>query len=114
MKTLNFTDRLSYLAWRKEWKAAYAQVSHDIPRTKNEFKTVQRTVVMAEVGSANYRYFVPYIDGKHLGASYYDPMRKLDRYRQEANHLLELLILAKEKSGIQRAAMIAERFPEAV
>lgn len=115
LNELNFTDRLTYLAWRKEWKAAYAKISVDIRAKKNEYKTCQRKVVFAIVNEGKpWQQLVPTYDGKPLtyNCGYAVAFNDWRCAHHEANTLLELLIAAKEKSGKQRAAMIAERFPE--
>lgn len=116
MKTLNFTDRLTYLAWRKEWKAAYAQLSVDIPRLKNEFKTNQRKIEYVKMDADKpWGWIRPYIDGKQLGSvNYYNSVWTLAQARSDANEMLELLKLAKKKSGEQRAAMIESMLPKEV
>lgn len=117
LNELNFTDRLTYLAWRKEWKAAYAKISVDIRVKKNEYKTHQRKVVFAIVNEGKpWQYLAPMYDDKPLSynCGYFVAFNAWRDARREAIDLLELLAAAKEKSGEQRAAMIAERFPETV
>lgn len=114
MKTLNFTDRLTYLAWRKEWKAAYAQVSVDIRTKRNEFKACQRKIVFVRVDAGKtWAYDKPTYDGKSLYSSgYIVACRAWQQAQREANRLLSLLSQAKEKSGEQRAAMVLAMTPE--
>ena len=115
MKTLNFTDRLSYLAWRKEWKAAYKQISQDIRNSKAAYKVQQRRVVIAIVNAGKpWQANEPTIDGERLlfCKEYSGTFNIWKRNVATANELLELLIKAKEKSAEQRKKMVAERFPE--
>lgn len=112
MKTLNFTDRLTYLAWRKEWKAAYAELSLNIRQTKPKYKELQRQITFGVVGEGKpWQYMQPQFDGKPLSSSsaVYVTQMKLGQMRYLANEMMELLGKAKEKSGVQRAAMIAEK-----
>ena len=115
MKTLNFTDRLTYLAWREEWKAAYAELSLNIRQTKPMYKELQRQITFAVVAAGKpWQHNQPQFEGKPLSflSAPYVTQMKLCQMRYIANEMIELLGKAKVKSGVQRAAMIAERFPE--
>lgn len=108
MKDLNFNDRISYLAWRKEWKTTYKQVSKDIRESKNAWKSEQRKVT---VKMDSYGYNIPTIEGKALYSSptYYKTLRQLVMFKSNASELLKLLADAKEKSRVQREANLIER-----
>ena len=107
MKELNFNDRETYLTWRKEWKAHYAQLSVNIRTKKNEYKGCQRKVVFAIVGAGKpWEGVAPYYEDKPLDyrSGYMVAFRAWQEDRQEARDMLELLGKAKEKSRIQWAA----------
>lgn len=116
MKTLNFTDRLSYIAWRKEWREAYAQISLAIPRNKNLFKSAQRRIEMVERKSGTFSWFEPRINGAYLRKDqvYADSQDALIELRKKAKEMLEIRAESKVKSAKQRAEMIATKTPEAV
>lgn len=105
MKTLNFTDRISYLAWRKEWKMAYANLSLNIRQTKPKFKELQRRIEFRVMNEGKYQWIDPYFDGKPLDyrSEHHTVLYELDRMRRHANEMLELLVMAKDKSREQRA-----------
>jgi hypothetical protein len=105
MKTLNFNDRITYLAWKKEWKAEYAALSQSIRETKPKFKTLQRQIVFAKVNEGKWNeYVVPYFDGKILGyaSEHHKVMKEIDNMRLRAWSMLNLLGDAKMKSCKQR------------
>jgi len=107
MKTLNFNDRISYLRWKIQWIDAYAALSNDIRRQKNEFKAAQRKLTFGIVNEGKpWQYIAPYFDGKLLGyqKGYYEPLGDWQRSRQAARDMLELLGKAKEKCRAQWAA----------
>ena len=110
MKTLNFTDRLSYLTWRNEWKACYKTLSSDIRLLKQAWKGEQRkvTVVFKEnKSSPMWSYYEATYEGKSLCFSkpYYAVLSDLERTRRQARDMMEILEQAKEKSKILRNAM---------
>lgn len=112
MKTLNFNDRLTYLAWRKEWKAEYAKLSQSIREAKPKFKALQRQIVFAKVNEGKWnQYVVPYFDGKILGygTEHHKVMNEIDSMRIRAWSMLNLLGDAKMKSARQRDAAFAQK-----
>lgn len=112
MKTLNFTDRLTYLAWRKEWKTCYAQLSIDIRAKKNEYKGCQRKVVFSLVNSGKpWEHIAPFYDDKPLSytSGYFVAFNAWQKDRREANNMLMLLDKAKEKSCLQRNAEFSKK-----
>jgi hypothetical protein len=109
MKSLNFNDRLSYLAWRKEWKVAYAQISIDIRQSKQAWKDRQRQVYLSIIDQGKpWESIGAYFEDKPLYHSntFYVPCLALVRHRETARELLEVLQAAKEKSAKQREAQV--------
>lgn len=82
MESLNFTDRLTYLAWAAGWKAHYKHVSQEIRRLKAVHKK----------------------EAPELSIEFYTANRELIRKRMEANELLITRAASKVKAGRQRAA----------
>ena len=84
----NFTDRETYLVARAAWRADYKALSQDIRDTKVEIKTVQREKGSGYASSEQWR---------------------REQKRREATQLLAIRAEMKKLSGIQRAAMLAEK-----
>ena len=111
MKELNFNDRLTYLAWRAEWKAQYKQLSTAIRSAKNAYKTEQRRVVVGIVNEGkSWQCNVAYIDGQPLSwkMDYYTVFRDWNKLRQQAREMLDILGKAKEKSSQQRRESLVQ------
>lgn len=112
MKELNFTDRETYLAWREEWRAAYAKLSADIRSAKNAYKGEQRKVTYAIVNQGkSWEYIQPMIDDKPLrwDMDYYKIFGQWHKLRAEARSMLELRVKSKEKSAEQRLKAISPK-----
>jgi hypothetical protein len=82
----NFTDRETYLVARAAWRADYKALSQDIRDTK--IKTVQREKGSGYASSEQWR---------------------REQKRREATQLLKIRAEMKVLSGVQRAAMLAEK-----
>ena len=109
MKSLNFNDRLSYLAWRKEWKVAYTQISIDIRAAKQAWKDQQRKVYIGIINQGKvWESKRACFEDKALYQSntFYLPFQTLCNNRDTARELLEMLQAAKEKSAEQREAQV--------
>ena len=109
MKELNFNDRTSYLAWRAEWRKAYAELSANIRSAKNAYKTEQRKVVVGVVNEGkSWQCNVAYIDGQPLSwkMDYYTTFSAWNKLRAEARTMLDLRAKSKDKSAEQRRAAL--------
>lgn len=110
MKELNFNDRETYLAWRKQWKDEYKQLSKDIRQAKIDYKTQQRRiiVVIADQGKA-WQWYSARIDGNPVFCckEYIDQYILLQKSQKTAREMLSLLCEAKAKSAKQRLASLA-------
>ena len=100
LNDFNFNDRTSYLAWRKQWKAQYKQLSADIRATKIAFKEIQRKITIKTTAYGN----MAMLNDRGLGyqKEYYDPLNNLVRLRKEATDMLFLLETAKTTSKEMR------------
>ena len=109
MKALNFNDRLSYLAWRKEWKAAYKELSQNIRKAKVEFKDHQRKIIVKKRDTNWGPVYEAFYDDKPLYHcdEHYKQCGRLYRLRKDAGDMLMLLDEAKAKSREQRKAAMA-------
>jgi hypothetical protein len=109
LQELNFNDRLSYLAWKKEWFQAYKAACADVRAGKQAFKDEQRkvTVVAGKYGNASM------YEGKYLSWSsapnYYNWFRNHPKLVAEVEKLVGLRQSARAKSAAQRDAMLKER-----
>ena len=111
MKELNFNDRISYLAWRKEWFVAYKEAIAAVRAGKQAFKTEQRKVTVSIKNTGYGNYYMPMYGDKPLDwrcEEYFKWYRELPRLVSEIEKLVQLRQQARVKSGIQREAMLKQ------
>ena len=82
---MNFTDKASYLAWRRNWKAAYAEQSEEIRAAKREIVKLAKA-------------------DKPTGYA----QSTLHRERELASRMMVALEEAKKLSAEMRAARLAQ------
>lgn len=111
MKELNFNDRISYLAWRSEWRACYNTLTRDIRLLKQAFKNEQRKVTVTFVDKYGGYYEAKYEGDKSLdwlhAKDYYKSLEFLIRARQEARDMMEIRAKATEKRDRIRDLQLA-------
>lgn len=105
MKELNFNDRISYLAWRSEWRACYSKLTSEIRLLKQAWKGEQQkvTVVFKEnKSSPTWSYYEAMYEGKSLCFSkpYYAVLSDLERARRQARDMMEIRAKATEKRNL--------------
>ena len=82
---INFTDKASYLAWRQNWKALYAEQSEEIRAGKREISKLAKADKPTSYAQSS-----------------------LHKERQMASRMMEALEEAKKLSGEMRAARLAQ------
>jgi hypothetical protein len=101
MTNFNFTDRASYLAWRAEWKANYAQLTTDIRRLKGERAETNRAWSKAITSGSNH------CETAAEWGKFRLALTALVRTQRDAKEALEVLKEAKSVSSDLRDARIA-------
>jgi hypothetical protein len=109
---LNFNDRITYLAWRKEWKEAYFAAIAAVRAGKQAFKTEQRKVTIVQKQYAWGPENIPMYGEKSLDwrcEDYYKWYRELPRLVGEIEKLVRIRQEGRIKSAAQREEMLKER-----
>jgi hypothetical protein len=105
MEQLNFNDRITYLAWKAEWKTAYFAAIAAVRAGKQAFKNEQRKVTVGTINGSG-----PYalVDGKPLWSykPYYEALEAKSRLVAEVEKLVTMRLNSRLKSGIQRKKML--------
>ena len=102
MDDLNFNDRITYLAWRKEWFKAFNEAKAAVRAGKQAFKEEQRkvTVVAGQYGNASM------YEGKYLSyvsaPNYYKWFSEHGKLVAEVEKLVNLRMQSRWKSAKQR------------
>lgn len=112
LQELNFNDRLSYLAWRKEWFEAYKAAIADVRVGKQAFKEEQRKVTIIEKQYPWGKEHMPMYGEKTLNyvsaPNYYNWFSNKGKLVAEVEKLVGLRQSARVKSAAQRDAMLKE------
>jgi hypothetical protein len=90
-----FTDRDSYLAWRAEWKANYAELTRNIRSQKRGRKQFLRTYESTQTPQGRVRHLISKVANPEFGNGSEWQLRGL---RQDAYAELEILKEAKALS----------------
>lgn len=85
-----FTDKESYLAWRKQWKEDYAKISSDIRETKKDLKNEARE----QAANSN-------ADTKEVYYGLWKEESRLAGLREEARKYMAAITEAKKEAARQ-------------
>lgn len=110
LEKLEFNDRLTYLAYRQEWKTLYKELSVDIRKAKHDYKEQQRKIIVTIMNEGKaWQYGSPTIDGKPLYSckEYNRELANITYGKQYAFRMMLALDEAKAKSREQRALSLA-------
>jgi hypothetical protein len=99
----NFTDKESYLEWRREWRIYYAELTVQIRRLKRCRKEFLRTYERLQTERGPVRRLVAKIANPETG-----PVWELPSLRLAAAYQMEIIAEAKALSWQLRQARLAE------
>lgn len=98
----SFSDKDSYLAWRREWRDSYMELSANIRRLKRCRKEFLRTYERVQTERGPVRRLVAKLPNPESG-----PVWELPALRSAAAYQMELLTEAKAFSWELRQARLA-------